>query len=1494
MNGIMSVWNRAIRVSSGLFACLLTLALAGLSASASAQLLTIVAGDLQNNTSAMSFTVGGDFARYNGTTGGEVRWFVTAGEPIGPTGGNAIGTTPMVIDNAAGRARATITGYSPTGPNSRTVSACAAGGPATFTTPTDTANCVFFRVVGCPRNLVVSSGNGQTGRAGATLASNYVVRVTDSGGFPNGGVTVTWAPGAGTVSPTTSVTDASGFAQTSHTLGGTTGAQATTASVPSSCGALSTSFSATAAANTPPNAVITSPDGATTITAGSNFNANVFATDSDGSVATVTIRAVTVGSVATEVWTETKPAVLGTSNVSFTWPNVPAGTYSVTATATDSDAAVSPVSAARVLTVTAAPVAPTATIEIPAGNVSALTGTTLAVRVRANDSDGTVASVTVTATNTATGGEAWTETKNAATTAPDTYDFSWPRLPVGTFALTASAVDNTGLKSSPGRSRTITVSSNAAPTARIEIPAAAVSARIGSSLNVRVRAADSDGTVASVTVKATDAAGTVAWTETKVTATTGADGYDFVWATLPVGTFTLETSAVDNLGLASSASPTIAVRVAANAFPTASIEIPAANVNANTGTALAIRIRAADSDGAIASVTVRATNTATNAVAFTETKNAATTGVDGYDFSWANLSAGNFTLETSATDNNGAASPPAATRTVSVTVPCVSGRILAVSGGGQTAEAGTTLANPYLLRVTGIGALPLAGVAINFTTNEGSVSIATAVTDANGDARTVHSLGATVGTQTVTASATGGNLCAPLSIDFSSTATLPSALKPTLSVSRPSGDASIKVGEKLSIRVRATNPTGLVSSVRAVITENASGRTVADFPIPSVNADTYEDTWTPTARDRYILTITATYSNAPALTATRRISVTEAVAPVRTPSNLLVRNADNLRATPGTETTIEVVASDSQGPLAGQRLNWRVNAIAAAAPTATSKTNTPSLKADCVAADVPAAAEAVTGADGVAVIKFTPGCAPENREFAVQTQTTPPVIARATLKGVAASVSTITTTALLTGKSLVALPNQALEVTVTTADNARAALIGVPISWTLVPASSGTVTPPETITNTAGEAKVSVLLNATARTAVLKACVRGTTTCVEFVLKNALTELLKPAAEVIAPIANQSIATSRLQLSQLRTRFQQLRNEQTGGFDNGVGVSVPGGRIPLPTGDGKTSGEQGSASSSSSGGPGTGAGSTERDISADGVRRSKWGVFTLGDIDVSRVNGGPSNGGAALKSTDASASNGDGYKLSTQGLTIGVDYRALPSLSIGAAVGGLRGKVEASANAEQRAKGVSGALFAQWFSPGQFYANAIANYGRNSYDISRFAADAKRIESDTNSRQHAFQLEGGYNYVYGAFSLSPYVRVEQVRANVGGINENGHPDAIKTTPSTVTARTMALGLQTDTRFSTRNGVWIPGARIEYLSEKQKQSDAFAQLVNGTPLAVPIPVAPFDSRYGNLGLSLQWLTGIGAQPISVFFGYDTSFGKSGVSTRRFTAGVKVPL
>ena len=78
---------------------------------------------------------------------------------------------------------------------------------------------------GLPNALLIISGNNQIGSPGAPLPDSLRVLLVDQFGNGVSGVAITWSPatGSGTVSPTTSTTDANGFAATRWTLGNTRG-----------------------------------------------------------------------------------------------------------------------------------------------------------------------------------------------------------------------------------------------------------------------------------------------------------------------------------------------------------------------------------------------------------------------------------------------------------------------------------------------------------------------------------------------------------------------------------------------------------------------------------------------------------------------------------------------------------------------------------------------------------------------------------------------------------------------------------------------------------------------------------------------------------------------------------------------------------------------------------------------------------------------------------------------------------------------------------------------------------------------------------------------------------------------------------------------------------------------------------------------------------------------------------------------------------------------
>jgi plastocyanin len=82
-------------------------------------------------------------------------------------------------------------------------------------------------------SLSAIAGNNQVGPAGAPLAASLAVVARDAASNPVAGVTVQWAVGSGggSVSSASSVTDATGTATTSRTLGPNAGTQTTTATV---------------------------------------------------------------------------------------------------------------------------------------------------------------------------------------------------------------------------------------------------------------------------------------------------------------------------------------------------------------------------------------------------------------------------------------------------------------------------------------------------------------------------------------------------------------------------------------------------------------------------------------------------------------------------------------------------------------------------------------------------------------------------------------------------------------------------------------------------------------------------------------------------------------------------------------------------------------------------------------------------------------------------------------------------------------------------------------------------------------------------------------------------------------------------------------------------------------------------------------------------------------------------------------------------------------
>ncbi len=403
------------------------------------------------------------------------------------------------------------------------------------------------------------------------------------------------------------------------------GANAVSSSVP-------VTVSAPPPANVAPTVAITAPT--------TNFKANAPATvklvanaaDSDGTVAEVKFYRINPAAPVFDASTLLGTAALvgGAYELNQT---LAAGTYDIAAIVKDNVGASAQSGTVRVIV----NALPTANITSPVAGASIKAGTNVTLRATASDPDGSIAKLEFFLNGSATAlGQA---TRVGTTTE---YTLAWNNVPVGPQSLVARATDNDGAVFSTG-SLSVNIAANVSPTITLDAPIAGTN--VPTTLVLTASAADSDGTIASVQFfngATLLGAGTF-------DAATSKYRLQVPLTAAQAGTFTITARATDEQG-AQTTTASRTITVAANVPPAVSMTSAAAltlPANATTGT-VALAANATDTDG----------------IARVEFFNGATKlGEDTtspYQFSWASVAPGSYTITARATDAVGSTTTSAA------------------------------------------------------------------------------------------------------------------------------------------------------------------------------------------------------------------------------------------------------------------------------------------------------------------------------------------------------------------------------------------------------------------------------------------------------------------------------------------------------------------------------------------------------------------------------------------------------------------------------------------------------------------------------------------------------------------------------------------------------------------------------------------------------------------------------------------------------------------
>ncbi len=175
-----------------------------------------------------------------------------------------------------------------------------------------------------------------------------------------------------------------------------------------------------ATGNVPPTVSITGPTEGASFASPADLSINATASDNGGTVTSVAFYA--NGSLV---------GADASSPYSVSWTGVAAGSYTLTAVATDNDGATTTSAPVHVSVVVNAP--PTVAIASPGNGATFSAPATITVLANASDTDGTVAQVAFFANGQPIGTD---------TTTP--YSITWTSVAAGTYTLTAVATDNQG------------------------------------------------------------------------------------------------------------------------------------------------------------------------------------------------------------------------------------------------------------------------------------------------------------------------------------------------------------------------------------------------------------------------------------------------------------------------------------------------------------------------------------------------------------------------------------------------------------------------------------------------------------------------------------------------------------------------------------------------------------------------------------------------------------------------------------------------------------------------------------------------------------------------------------------------------------------------------------------------------------------------------------------------------------------------------------------
>lgn len=213
-------------------------------------------------------------------------------------------------------------------------------------------------------------------------------------------------------------------------------------------------------------------------------------------------------------------------------------------------------------------------------------------------------------------------------------------------------------------------------------------------------------------------------------------------------------------------------------------------------------------------------------------------------------------------------------------------------------------------------------------------------------------------------------------------------------------------------------------------------------------------------------------------------------------------------------------------------------------------------------------------------------------------------------------------------------------------------------------------------------------------------------------------------------------------------------------------------------------------------------------------------------------------GGVIRSGNQDGRGGGAGADFESDGISAGVDYRVSPDFAFGGGIGLGRDDSDVGDNGS-RVEGDAYAfvLYASYHPGDRFFVDGLLGYQQLSYDLRRYVTPTGGfVRGSRDGSQWFGSLSAGAQYQRDNWQLTPYARVDLSRANLDGYVERGDPIySLAYGDMDVDSTTANLGFRFESRRPTRWGAFAPQARLEYQYDFDGDSSAsmrYADLLTG--------------------------------------------------------------